>query len=141
MHSVTATTDPYSTSHPASVTPVTTSANPGPSVRPLTRDPIRCFNGADFPDRGEINSDYQDSFALYFGDLNDGTIRPGDAPIKSRGKDNNGVNYDYSVEWVGGCVTTVEKQSFRYPLGTSQSLTAYVLVREDYTKCKWLCLY
>lgn len=69
----------------------------------------------------------------------DDTIGPGDAPIRFRRTDRHGVNYDYRVEWVVGCITTVERQSFGFPLGMSQSLiTAYLFVREDYTKCKWL---
>ncbi|KAK4170859.1 glycosyl hydrolase family 71-domain-containing protein [Triangularia setosa] len=67
----------------------------------------------------------------------DDTIGPGDAPIRFRRTDDKGVNYDFRVEWVAGCVTTVGRQSFRFPLGMTQSLiTAYLLVRENYTKCK-----
>lgn len=67
----------------------------------------------------------------------DDTIGPGDAPITLRKTDSKGVNYDFRVEWVAGCVTTVKRQSFGFPLGMSQSLiTAYLLVRENYTKCE-----
>ncbi|KAI0127174.1 hypothetical protein BJ170DRAFT_624478 [Xylariales sp. AK1849] len=43
--------------------------------------------------------------------------------------------YDYSCSWVPGCVTTVDSQSFGFPLGSPSEITAYLLVREDYTKC------
>ncbi len=108
-----------------------------PNVTPLTRGPINCFNEADFPGHADVQSGDQDTFSVDFSGLADTTIGPGDAPIRLHRTDGHGVNYDYRVEWVAGCVTTVERQSFRFPLGMSQSLiTAYLLVREDYTKCE-----
>jgi hypothetical protein len=128
--------------------PTTTTANPSPAPSPnpsptpntpLTRGPIKCFNEADFPGHADIQSDDQDTFSNDFSSygFDIDTLGPGDAPLRLRRTDGHGVNYDYSVEWVAGCVTTVDRQSFRFPLGMSQSLiTAYLLVREDYTKCE-----
>ena len=65
-------------------------------------------------------------------------LGPDDPTLALRGTDSHGVNYDYSCGWVPGCVTTVSKQSFGFPLGSPSLITAYLLVREDYTKCKWL---
>lgn len=62
---------------------------------------------------------------------------PGMPRLRFAKRDSKGVNYDFRVEWVAGCVTTVKRQSFGFPLGMSQSLiTAYLLVRENYTKCE-----
>ncbi|KAK4164601.1 glucan-beta-glucosidase [Cladorrhinum sp. PSN259] len=116
-------------------------STPDPSIKPLTRGPINCFNEADFPGHADIQSGDQDEGSKGFSNLrgqmgDDDSIGPGDAPIRFNLKDSHDVNYDYRVEWVAGCVTTVQRQSFGFPLGMSQSLiTAYLLVRESYTKC------
>ena len=140
--------DPEDPSHKTTTAPstttTTTSSTPKPSGRPLTRDPINCFKESDFPGHGDLQSGDQDQFSVDFSSLrsqmgNDDSIGPGDAPIRYRRTDKHGINYDYRVEWVAGCVTTVARQSFGFPLGMSQSLiTAYLLVREDFTKCKCL---
>ncbi|KAK3370652.1 hypothetical protein B0H63DRAFT_319049 [Podospora didyma] len=62
-------------------------------------------------------------------------LGPNSAPIALRRTDKHGVNYDFSCRWVSGCVTTVDKQSFGFPLGSPSQITAYLLVREDFTKC------
>ncbi|KAK0666621.1 family 71 putative glycoside hydrolase [Cercophora samala] len=126
-----------STSKPTS--PTSTS---NPNTRPLARGPINCFRESDFPGHADVQSGDQDRFSVDFSSLrkgmgDDDTIGPGDKPITFRTKDGKGVNYYFQVEWVAGCVTTVGRQSFGFPLGTaSQNLiTAYLLVRENYTKC------
>ncbi|KAK4170847.1 glycosyl hydrolase family 71-domain-containing protein [Triangularia setosa] len=123
--------------------PNTPNPTPTPTLnlnaKPLTRGPINCFNEKDFPGHADIQSGDQDRFSSEFSGLrkgDDDTIGPEDAPIRFRRTDDKGVNYDFRVEWVAGCVTTVGRQSFRFPLGMTQSLiTAYLLVRENYTKC------
>lgn len=121
-----------------STTSTTAAPSPTANVTPLKRGPINCFNEADFPGHGDIQSGDQDTFSLDFSSLGDVTLGPGEAPIRLRRTDKHGINYDFRVEWVSGCVTTVERQSFRFPLGMTQSLiTAYLLVREDYTKCEF----
>ncbi|KAL2120204.1 hypothetical protein VTJ04DRAFT_4230 [Mycothermus thermophilus] len=103
---------------------------------PLARGPIHCFNEADFPGHADIQPDKQDDYSVEFSGLGDIWIGPGDPPLKLRKTDRYGVNYDYRVEWVSGCVTSVDKQNFRFPLGMTEStITAYLLVRESYTKC------
>lgn len=130
----------YSTMAPSTPAPTRT-PTPNPNVKPLTRGPINCFNEKDFPGHGDIQSGDQDRLSSDFSNLrrdmgDDDSIGPGDAPIRFRGTDSKGVNYDFRVEWVAGCVTTVGRQSFGFPLGLQQSLiTAYLLVRENYTKC------
>ncbi|KAH9238229.1 glycoside hydrolase family 55 protein [Colletotrichum gloeosporioides 23] len=107
---------------------------------PLTRGPINCFNEADFPGHADIQSGDQDNFSTAFSNLrgdmgDDDTLGPGDAAITLRRTDSHGVNYDYTCSWVPGCVTSVDRQSFGFPLGSPSLITAYLLVREDYTKC------
>ena len=64
------------------------------------------------------------------------TIGPNDKPLMQFGFDNYGVEYVYRAEWVEGCVTTVSKQNFHYPLGESSEVTAYTLVRDNYVLCE-----
>lgn len=125
-----------------STTPTTTPPTSTP-VTPLTRGAINCFNEADFPGHADIQSGDQDDYSTAFSDLrtamgDDDLIGPGDATVRLRRTDSHGVNYDYSCGWIPGCVTEVDMQSFGFPLGSPSLITAYLLVREDYTKCKWL---
>ncbi|KAM7211124.1 glucan-beta-glucosidase [Rhypophila decipiens] len=118
-------------------TTTTTSKDSTPTT-PYTRGPVNCHKESDFPGHADIQSGDQDDFSVDFSGLfaSDKTLGPGDAPITLRKRDGHGVNYDFRAEWVSGCKTTVDRQGFQYPLGMSQSLiTAYLLVREDYTKC------
>ncbi|KAH8711250.1 Glucan 1,3-beta-glucosidase [Beauveria bassiana] len=122
---------PSGTGNPPSDTPTT----------PLKRGPINCYKESDFPGHADLHSGSQDAGAKQFsGQLSSDKmlIGPGDPPVKYRYTDKRGVNYDYSCTWVSGCKTSVDKQNFQFPDGNNTSqLTAYVLVREDYTKCKW----
>ncbi|KAK4172863.1 hypothetical protein QBC36DRAFT_336990 [Triangularia setosa] len=141
----------YSTTNtaagPTSTRPAITTAAPpsptsNPNVKPLTRGPINCFNERDFPGHADIQSGDQGRFSAEFSNLrremgDDDTIGPGNAPIRFRRTDGKGVNYDFRVEWVAGCMTTVGRQSFGFPLGMTQSLiTAYLPVRENYIKLR-----
>ncbi|VBB82074.1 Putative glucan -beta-glucosidase [Podospora comata] len=138
--------DPSSEGYVAPTTTVSdttsTSSSPtsNPNFTPLTRGPIGCFDEADFPGHGDIQSGEQNDGSLAFSDIrldmgDDDTIGPGDNPIRLRWTDGNDVNYDYQAEWVAGCETEVARQSFGFPLGSPSSITAYLLVREDYTMC------
>ncbi|KAI1197901.1 hypothetical protein F5X97DRAFT_324116 [Nemania serpens] len=46
------------------------------------------------------------------------TIGPDTPGVTLHGTDQHGINYDYSAEWVDGCVTTIDEQSFGFPLGS-----------------------
>ncbi|KAK4173152.1 glucan-beta-glucosidase [Triangularia setosa] len=136
--------DPNTSGYVAPTTTIvgssSSSSTPEPSIRPLTRGPINCFNEADFPGHADLQSSEQDSGSQEFSNMRvdmepDDTIGPGDPPVRLRWVDRHGVNYDYTAEWVAGCVTTVPRQSFGFPLGSPSLITAYLLVREDYTKC------
>ncbi|PMB63818.1 hypothetical protein BM221_010289 [Beauveria bassiana] len=119
---------PPGTSNPPSDTPTT----------PLKRGPINCYKKSDFPGHADLHSGSQDAGAKTFsGQLASDKmlIGPDDPPVKYRYTDKRGVNHDYSCTWVSGCKTSVDKQNFQFPDGNNTSqLTAYVLVREDYTK-------
>ena len=126
-------------------TPPTSTPPTSTPVTPLERGAINCFDEADFPGHADLQSGDQDHFSTAFSNLrgemgDDDTIGPGDEPITLRRTDGHGVNYDYSCAWVSGCVTEVDRQSFGFPLGSPSQITAYLLVREDYTKCKWLTI-
>ncbi|GAW12853.1 hypothetical protein ANO14919_022240 [Xylariales sp. No.14919] len=140
--------DPSSDGYSASTTTIggsTTTkpptSTPPTSTTPLTRGPINCFDEADFPGHADIQPGDQDDSSRKFsdkeGDTDDDTIGPGDPAFTLHSVDSHGANYDYSCRWVDGCVTEVERQDFGFPLGVNSGslITAYLLVREDYTKC------
>ena len=139
--------DPNSKDYSAPTTTIgttTTDDKPPPTnepVTPLTRGPINCFNEDDFPGHADLQSGDQDDFSEAFSNLrtqmgDNDLLGPDDPPVRLRRVDSHGVNYDFSCSWVPGCKTTVEKQSFGFPIGSPSAITAYLLVREDFTKCR-----
>lgn len=116
----------------------TTTPTPTQIVTPLTRGPINCFDEADFPGHAVVNPDDQEELSYIFSTIDSDveTIGPGDKAVTLHGTDKHGINYDLSAEWVKGCVMTVDRQSFGFPIGSPSQITTYLLVREDYTKCK-----
>ncbi|KAI1333016.1 peptidase S8/S53 domain-containing protein [Xylariaceae sp. FL0255] len=125
------------TSTPTTTRSPTTSSTPTQSITPLTRGPINCFDESNFPGHGDINSDSQDDYSQDFSNLDTqfGSLGPDSAAVKLHQTDSHGINYDFSASWVPGCVTTVDTQNFGFPLGSPSEITAYLLVREDYTMC------
>ncbi|KAF1993092.1 glycoside hydrolase family 55 protein [Amniculicola lignicola CBS 123094] len=123
-------------------TTTTPSATPTNKPKtPLSRGPINCFSESGFPGHADIQSGDQDGFSTAFSNLrsqmgDDDSLGPNSPTVRLRKTDKHGVNYDYSCGWVPGCETTVAKQSFGFPLGSPSLITAYLMVREDYTKCK-----
>ncbi|CAI6094609.1 unnamed protein product, partial [Clonostachys chloroleuca] len=89
---------------------------------------------------GDIKPDSQDDFFTEFnrlrGGVADDSIGPGSSPWELRKKDGHGISYWFKTEWAAGYVTTIDKQSFGFPLGSPSLITAYLLVREDFTKCE-----
>jgi hypothetical protein len=141
--------DPSSDGHSASLITIsdsTTSTPPtntpkSPPPTPLDRGPINCFNEANFPGHANIQSGDQNDFSQAFSNLrsqmgDDDSIGPNDGTVRLRRTDSHGVNYNFSCGWVQGCVTTVDRQSFGFPLGSPSLITAYLLVKKDYTKCR-----
>jgi hypothetical protein len=86
-----------------------------------------------------VSPSAQDDFSNRFSeeDKEVDTIGPNTQGVTLHGTDGHGINYDYSAEWVDGCVTTVPEQSFGFPIGSPSLITAYLLVREDFTKCEF----
>jgi hypothetical protein len=139
--------DPNSDGFSASKTTIggtTTTPSATPTNKPktpLSRGSINCFSESDFPGHADIQSGDQDDFSTAFSNLrslmgDDDSLGPNSPTVRLRRTDKHGVNYDYSCGWVPGCETDVAKQSFGFPLGSPSPITAYLLVREDYTKCK-----
>lgn len=136
--------DPNSGGYEAPTKTIGTSEPPtgpptGSPTTPLERGPIKCFDESDFPGHADLQSGAQDGFSKQFSGLRSGSddlIGPGDAPVYHRYTDGHGVNYDYECRWVDGCKTTKDKMSFQFPIGGGSLITAYLLVREDFTKCE-----
>ncbi|RYP57836.1 hypothetical protein DL769_009244 [Monosporascus sp. CRB-8-3] len=130
------TTSSVSTTSSTSSTSTTTQPTPTPTT-PLERGPIICHNEADFPGHADINPDAQDEFSTDFSGLDDVDeyLGPGSPAIELNIKDGDDISYQYSASWVEGCVTSVDKQSYRFPLGSPSQITAYLLVREAFTNC------
>ncbi|KAH7121867.1 hypothetical protein B0J13DRAFT_159288 [Dactylonectria estremocensis] len=118
--------------------PITTTTGPVPNAS-LARGPIECHNESDFPGHADISGGDQDEFSTDFSGLTgaDGSdfLSQGKQPIELNIEDRHGIKYQYSAAWVDGCITTVAEQNFRFPLGQGGIITAYLMVREDYTKC------
>lgn len=134
--------DPSSSGYTAPTKTIGTSNPPsGQPTTPLERGPINCFKESDFPGHPDLQSGDQDSFSEQFSGIRSGAtdlIGPDDAPVHKTYKDKYKTHYDFECKWVPGCKTTQEKMSFQFPLGNIGDVTPYLLVREDFTKCKWV---
>ncbi|KAI0532880.1 hypothetical protein GGR58DRAFT_488740 [Xylaria digitata] len=128
----------------------TTEPTPIPTtvITPLQVFDTACNNEADFPGHGDVSPGTQNEFAMDFSGLDgpDGFefISSTTPTFERKFEGKHGISYDYSVSWVSGCVTTVDKQSFRFPLaegdtdvlaGEPARVTAYGLLRAAYTDC------
>lgn len=117
----------------------TTKATPTATVQPLTQGPIHCHNEFDneYTKHEDVNPDTQDPYSQVFMQLNHDTVGPNDEPFYFRYHKSNSLTYAYRAEWVKGCVTTVEKQDFHFPLGrTLTEVSAYTLMRQNYLSCE-----
>ncbi|RYP91394.1 hypothetical protein DL770_002439 [Monosporascus sp. CRB-9-2] len=136
--------EPTASEEPTTTTeePPTTTEEPPPPATPTTpleRGEIVCHNEADFPGHADISSSAQDDFSTDFSGLEgpggSDDLGPDTGGITLSMQDGDGINYWYGVFWVQGCVTETATQNFRFPLGSPSSITAYLLMRENYTKC------
>ncbi|KXT05630.1 hypothetical protein AC578_5652 [Pseudocercospora eumusae] len=95
----------------------TTKAPPPAPKTPLELKPPVCNNEADLPGHADIGAGFQKFAAKIFCEPR-GTVQigPSSKRYTARIIDPHGVNYDYEVSWIQGCVTTVEKQSFVSPV-------------------------
>ncbi|OTA80648.1 hypothetical protein M434DRAFT_37879 [Hypoxylon sp. CO27-5] len=130
-----------SSSSSSSLTTVRTPASPplppSPPKAPLERQAAVCHKESDFPGHADVNSHAQDDFSATFGSKGGDSLElgPGSDPVVYHMKDSHGISYQYEAAWINGCVTTVDRQSFRWPIGSPSEITAYLLVRENFTKC------
>ncbi|OTA53663.1 hypothetical protein K449DRAFT_401464 [Hypoxylon sp. EC38] len=128
-----------SSSSSSSLITVRTPASPPPPPpkTPLERQAIVCHKESDFPGHADVNGHAQDDFSATFGSKGGDSLElgPGSDPVVYHTKDGHGISYQYEAAWIKGCVTTVDRQSFRWPIGSPSEITAYLLVREDFTKC------
>ncbi|KAJ7161200.1 glycoside hydrolase family 18 protein [Mycena filopes] len=107
----------------------TTSATATPTpTHALSVDDVVCLDEADFPGHGDINPDSQNEEAFWFclqqttgasDDPNGGWTEMsfGDAAIDWTTFVSQ-ISYHYRIEWVNGCITTVDKQNVGYPVGS-----------------------
>ena len=134
----TATTATSSTSMKSGTTKKLSTSTP--TTAPLVRNDIVCHDEGDFLGHADINGGYQDKHATEFSGLRPANgnynLYSGSPNIVLSKSDKHGVSYYYFASWLPGCVTTKTTQDFRFPLGMASSITAYLVVREDYTKCK-----
>lgn len=139
------TTSISTTEPPTSTTETPTSTTEEPTETPTPTTPlevgdIECHDEADFPGHADINPGAQDEFSTDFSGLEgpngSDELSADSEPIELNIKDDDDISYQYSVSWVSGCVTTVDSQNFRFPLGLASEYTAYLMVREPFTKCK-----
>lgn len=135
------TTSVITTSKEEEEPPTTTTTKEEPSVptTPLTRQEVICHKESDFPGHGDIQGGDQDKWSTEFSGLSgpngNDELSDGSPKIELDKKDKHGITYHYEVEYVKGCVTTKSSQDFRFPLGLGSQVTAYLAVREPYTKC------
>ncbi|KAJ1334085.1 hypothetical protein MN608_04088 [Microdochium nivale] len=107
----------------------------------MERGPITCHDPADFPGHADISGDEQDRFATQFSGSEESTatkqlyLGPDVPPVYRKYSDGHGVNYEYEARWIEGCLTIEPNQSFQWPVGSPATVTAYLLVREAFTKC------
>ncbi|KAF7551883.1 hypothetical protein G7Z17_g4720 [Cylindrodendrum hubeiense] len=129
--------EPPTTTTAEELPTTTAAAEPIPNAS-LVRGPVNCHLESDFPGHADINGGDQDEFSTLFSGKTGAlgtTMSPDSGPIEWNTQDHHGINYQYSASWVAGCITTVPTQDFQLPLGNSGIITAYLMVREDYTKC------
>ncbi|KAK8093891.1 glucan -beta-glucosidase protein [Apiospora hydei] len=102
----------------------------------MARGPVQCHRPADFPGHADIAAEDQQNFSVDFSGQSHSGLKPGSKPIYMKASGTHDISYEYEARWIDGCETTVPSQSFQSPLGEGNGdITAYLLVREDFTKC------
>ncbi|KAI1379243.1 hypothetical protein F4677DRAFT_465450 [Hypoxylon crocopeplum] len=143
------TTRSSSTSSSSSTSTTTTSSSktepPPPPPTPTTSLEFKdtaCHDAADFPGHGDISSDSQGNYCNDFENMdgpNDSVdMSPDSPPLTLKRSDLHGINYEFTVVWVSGCVTVGATQNFKYPFfGDGKRLTpsASTIVRGVYMDC------
>ncbi|KAH7120544.1 hypothetical protein EDB81DRAFT_914184 [Dactylonectria macrodidyma] len=123
--------------------PVTTTEAPPvvtePPVTPLELKPVVCVDENTLPGHGDINGDTQGNLADVFCEvepLDNGVsdMGPGDQPLERLREANDEIHYYYSISWVDGCVTTVDRQDVLAPIGDGGASCKDILI-STYSNC------
>lgn len=124
----------------ANPTTSTTSAAATHTVTPLEMGTLQCFDASTEPGHGDLQENGQQLFAIEY--CKTDSDRPGDfhavdyQGFHVRKTDSHGVNYDFTVTWSYGCVTTTTTQNFLYPLG-EDGPTCMQLMAWDMSNCEY----
>ncbi|KAH6894711.1 hypothetical protein B0T10DRAFT_399106, partial [Thelonectria olida] len=124
--------------------PATTTEPPpvettSPPQTPLELKPVVCENEADFPGHADVSPSAQNSYADLFCEIDtmDNGVTdmgPGDEPLERVRLDQHEITYYYSVSWIDGCVTSVDRQDVAEPLGSDGMACKDILVKA-YSDC------
>ncbi|KAH6971314.1 hypothetical protein EDB80DRAFT_692629 [Ilyonectria destructans] len=92
-------------------------ASPTKTKAPMKRNQPVCNDESDFPGHADIRAESVESLAFDFCDIASlyQAIGPGQE-IKETLSDKYGIKFRYSIKWIEGCITTVDKQEVIYPL-------------------------
>ncbi|KAM0542725.1 hypothetical protein ACHAPJ_012658 [Fusarium lateritium] len=92
-----------------------------PQKQPLQVNPAVCEDESKYPGHADIQKRDQAEMADHIceGSVSDEgqVMGPGDTMVERSFRDNYGVNYYFSISWIDGCMTTVDKQDFDKPVG------------------------
>ena len=94
-----------------------TGPGPIPPTKPLEIQPVSCHDPSNFKGHNDIS----ESAVSFDGEItctnwiND-KIGPNDSPLSNTIK-TSGTNYEFGIEWIKDCVTTVSTESVWSPLG------------------------
>lgn len=125
--------------------PVTTAQPPpvstDPPITPLELKPVVCEDEANFPGHADISPDSQGNLADRFCEVDtlDSGITdmgPGDAALESTRLDTHEIKYFYSISWIDGCVTTVERQDVEKPVGDGGMACKDIFI-QAFSNCKF----
>ncbi|GKT54751.1 glycoside hydrolase family 18 protein [Colletotrichum tofieldiae] len=108
-------------------------------ITPLEEQARICNIEADYNPHDPIDSQKQEKGVSAFCGLlrgKGGYLEPGMVSQRVEFQDDNGGRHHYKVEWTAGCLTEVESQAIRRPLGhLSASPNCDDLMRDNYLKC------
>lgn len=116
----------------------------GPPIDPKTPLQLfdqQCYAENVFPDHDDIQeSDVSVDAVTACGRLPE-TMGPGDSWYKTLGSSQSG-DLDFGVEWTEGCVTDVDRQSVKNPLGVDGNPNWCLwLLFQDWKNCKCIVIY
>ena len=125
-------TSAQSTSIKSTTAPIPTQA--------LQIEPVVCHDASNFPGHGDVRGSaviYEAYKACKDWLLEE--IGPFDAPL-SKTMTYSGINYEFDVEWVAGCVTTASTENVWSPLGPNADIEDQCasVFYDCWTKCKFL---